>query len=271
MKVECSEAVRVLKAMDVHTADSMGNPRLSRKLEALPDMNGLDKKVREIKDKELKNLVNAILAAIEEGKSIMVVDDSDDESPKKKVKTGDNGKAKKGAKAKDEDDDEEDDEDEEEPDEEPEEEDLEEEEDEGEESEDEESDEDESEDDEDEEEDEESESEDEEEEEVAPKKKVKAGVNGKGKKDKGEVAVKEKPKKKAAKAEVEVDVFGNRTGTRTSRINKAIWEAKGPLTAKQIEDKAKASSIHSHLYKLATRKFIKKTDDGRYVKTGKKA
>ncbi len=78
----------------------------------------------------------------------------------------------------------------------------------------------------------------------------------------------EKPAKKKKKSSgVELDGWGNRTPTRTSRINSVLMKAKKPLSVAEIEEKAKCSSIHSHLSKLKGLKLIKKTDDNKFVAT----
>lgn len=84
-----------------------------------------------------------------------------------------------------------------------------------------------------------------------------------------------KPAKSAAKAEkpakpkkerattVEKDEWGTRKGTRTARINAALLGGKA-LTTKEIEEKADARGIHSHLVKLKGMGVIVRTEDGKY-------
>lgn len=242
MKVKYDEAVELLTALNYKTASRKDPIRLASALESLKDVDDIEVKKKKLADKGLKNLLDAIMTATEEEKDIKVIG-----------KPSKNGKPK--AKAQDDDDEEEEEEEEDE-----EEEDEEEEEEE------------ESEEDEDEE-------EEEEEEEEEPKAKKKGGKAKKGKKgkkdddDEEEEEPKSKKKKKVKKAKrepVEKDAFGNRVGTRTSRINLAIINAKKPISMKQIEEKVEATSLHSHVYKLMQADWVKKVD-GKYALTKKGA
>lgn len=287
MKISRSDALAVCEALGLKAAKQWDNTKMASKMESFTDMKDVEKKVAAIKGKDIKNLAKAILTALENEKGVEVVDDEKPAKSAKKDKKAEKP-AKKGKAAKESDDDDDDDDNDDEEEEESEDEDEEgdddesEDEDEDEEESDDESDDDEDSDDEDEEsededesdededEDESDEDEDEEDEEVEkPKKTGKKGKKGKDKPEKAEKAAKKgKTKKKSA---VEKDVFGNRVDTRTSRINMALWEASKALTVGEIEKKAKAKSIHSHLHKLVGKGLAKKTKDGKYQKTGKKA
>lgn len=60
-----------------------------------------------------------------------------------------------------------------------------------------------------------------------------------------------------------VDRFGNKLGTRTARINAAISAAE-PLTIQEIEERADAHAISSHLSNLVKRGFVVKGRDKKY-------
>jgi len=108
--------------------------------------------------------------------------------------------------------------------------------------------------------------------EEAPKPKKPAKPAGKPQKPvKPEAKKAEKPTKpKAEKKSVEKDEWGTRKGTRTARINAALLTGKA-LTTKEIEAKANARGIHSHLVKLKNAKLIFRTDDGKYQMTAAKS
>lgn len=78
----------------------------------------------------------------------------------------------------------------------------------------------------------------------------------------------DKPKKE--KSAVEKDEWGTRKGTRTARINAALLTGKA-LTTKEIEEKANARGIHSHLVKLKSAGLIVRTEDGKYQMKGQKS
>ena len=244
MKVKRSNALDLCHAMGLKNADSWDNIRMASKIEALPDLSNIESLKKNVKDKAVKNLLEAVLTALEKEQSISILNDKS--KPSKNGKPEKGAKATKKGKAKDEDEDDEEEEEEEEED---------------------------SSEDEDEEEedssDEDEESEEEEEEEEEDEDDEEEGKKGKKKGKKGKKEKKEK-KKKPKKSAVAKDKWGFREDTRTSRINHAIWEAKKPISVKEIEKRAKASSIHSHLYKLKQMELVK-NKEGRYFPTKKGA
>jgi outer membrane biosynthesis protein TonB len=230
MKVKRSEAVAALKALGLLAAGNWDAKKLKAQLERLDQLKGVEDLLKKVKDKKLKNLLDALLTACEEEKSVFVEDDGRAAAPAALK----NGKAKADADEGD-DDDEDDEDDDEEESEGPEEE-------------------------------EGDEEDDEEEEEEKPAKKSKPKKGGKAKAGKNGKP-KKKPAEK--KSSVRRDEFGTsvegRTG-RNHRINMVILKAKGKmLTAPEISKRADADGTpHEHLKRLIRLGFVKeKLIDGR--------
>ena len=102
-----------------------------------------------------------------------------------------------------------------------------------------------------------------------------AKLKKKSKKDKGKKSKDEddeKPAKAKRKPPVNntpKDAWGTRQGTRTARINSVLMKASKALSTAQIEEKADATSIHSHLSKLMSEEKIQKVEGGKYEMTKK--
>lgn len=80
MKVKQAEAVAMLMAMDYNNADQWSAKRLAQKLEGLPKMVDED---TELSDKKLNKLLNDILGALKDGKTLEIIasDDNSDDKP----------------------------------------------------------------------------------------------------------------------------------------------------------------------------------------------
>jgi cobalamin biosynthesis protein CobT len=110
MKVKRSEAVAALKALGLLAAGSWDAKKLKAQLERLDQLKGVEDLLKKVKDKKLKNLLDALLTACEEEKSVFVEDDGRAAAPAALK----NGKAKADADEGDDDDEDDEDDDEEE-------------------------------------------------------------------------------------------------------------------------------------------------------------
>lgn len=230
MKVSRPEAISLFYALGFTSAEQWGNNRMGQKFAALADAPDLAKRKKGVKNKNLLNLLDAILTCVGEDKSVTVEDEAKGAATKSMANLP---KPKKSATARDEDEDDSDGDEEEE----------------------------ESEDEDSEEESDEPDDEDqEEEEEVETKKSAKKGKKSEKPSKNGKAPA---PKRESV---VEKDPFGNRIGTSAARINAVILKAKKPLTAAEIEESAKAPKVrvHGHMSHLIENGFASKTDDKKF-------
>lgn len=258
MKVSKSNAVGALKAIGLSKADKLGDKDLNDRIGKLHKVPAIKDALGKVKDKEVKNLLQAMIEALKGGKKVEIINDP---------KVG----KKKAAEPE-----EEAEEDEEEAEEvENDEEEAEEDEEETEESDDDEAgeeDEDadgaEADDDGDEEEEEGETEEEDEEEPVSSKKGTKDKKAGKDKKSDKKA---DKPKK--SKAKVERNEWGHKLGTRAARIDAAISDK--PKTIAQIGKDAKYTTapFHGHMKGLVEAGFVVKKTNGEgevvYFRKGK--